>query len=123
LIDFCFFPFVGMDDTVHVSEDIGEVGITSDVTAVSPPPRLTVEAGSSIGVGSLFSEVADFLKEFDAKAPNPHHEQYFWSFNGPLVRFVCGPRINPREGWTRAKFVCGMLSPKLYTKCGRLLGG
>ena len=34
-----------------------------------------------------------------------------------------GPRTNPREGWIRAKFVCGMLSPKLYTKCGRPLGG
>jgi hypothetical protein len=87
LIDFCFFLFVGMDDTVHVSEDVGEVGITGEVTAVSPPPRPTVEAGSSVGVGGLSSEVADFLKEFDAKAPNPHPEQYFWSFNGPLVPF------------------------------------
>jgi hypothetical protein len=33
------------------------------------------------------------------------------------------PRISPREGWTRAGFVCGTLSPKLYTKCGRPLGG
>ncbi len=33
-----------------------------------------------------------------------------------------GPRINPRTGWTRAGFVCvGVLSPKLYTKCGRSL--
>jgi hypothetical protein len=87
LIDFCFFLFVGMDDTVHVSEDIGEVGITGEVTVVSPPPRPAVEAGSSIGVGNLSSEVADILKEFDAKAPNPHPEQYFWSFNGPLVPF------------------------------------
>uniref|UniRef100_A0A2N9F1L0 Aminotransferase-like plant mobile domain-containing protein n=1 Tax=Fagus sylvatica TaxID=28930 RepID=A0A2N9F1L0_FAGSY len=78
---------IGMDDTVHVSEDVGEVGITGEVTAVSPPPRPTIEAGSSVGVGSLSSEVADFLKEFDAKAPNPHPEQYFWSFNGPLVPF------------------------------------
>uniref|UniRef100_A0A2N9H4B6 Uncharacterized protein n=1 Tax=Fagus sylvatica TaxID=28930 RepID=A0A2N9H4B6_FAGSY len=76
-----------MDDTVHMSEDVGEVGITGEVTAVSPPPRPTIEAGSSVGVGSLSSEVADFLKEFDAKAPNPHPEQYFWSFNGPLVPF------------------------------------
>ena len=76
-----------MDNTIHVSEDIGEVGITGEVTAVSPLPRSTVEAGSSIGVGSLFSEVADFLKEFDAKVPNPHPEQFFWSFNGPLVPF------------------------------------
>ena len=34
-----------------------------------------------------------------------------------------GPRTNPREGWTRAEFVCGMLSQKLYTKCDRPLGG
>uniref|UniRef100_A0A2N9EFW9 Uncharacterized protein n=1 Tax=Fagus sylvatica TaxID=28930 RepID=A0A2N9EFW9_FAGSY len=64
-----------------------EVVITGEITAVSPPPRPTIEAGSSVGVGSLSSEVADFLKEFDAKAPNPHPEQYFWSFNGPLVPF------------------------------------
>jgi hypothetical protein len=76
-----------MDDTVHMSEDAGEVGITGEITAVSPPPRPTVEAGSSVGVGSLSSEVADFLKEFDRKAPNPHPEQYFWRFNGPLVPF------------------------------------
>uniref|UniRef100_A0A2N9FHP8 Aminotransferase-like plant mobile domain-containing protein n=1 Tax=Fagus sylvatica TaxID=28930 RepID=A0A2N9FHP8_FAGSY len=79
---------IGVDDAVHVSEEIDEVGITGEVTVVSPPRRPTVEAGSSIGVGSLSGEVADFLKEFDAKAPNPHPEQYFWSFNGPLVPFV-----------------------------------
>uniref|UniRef100_A0A2N9EG33 Uncharacterized protein n=1 Tax=Fagus sylvatica TaxID=28930 RepID=A0A2N9EG33_FAGSY len=77
----------GVDDAVHVSEDIDEVGITGEVTVVSPPRRPTIEAGSSIGVGSLSGEVADFLKEFDAKAPNPHPEQYFWSFNGSLVPF------------------------------------
>jgi hypothetical protein len=74
-------------DSVHVSEDVGEIGITGEVTAVSPPPRPTIEAGSSVDVGNLLSEVADFLKEFDAKTPNPHPEQYFWSFNGPLVPF------------------------------------
>uniref|UniRef100_A0A2N9G8W3 Aminotransferase-like plant mobile domain-containing protein n=1 Tax=Fagus sylvatica TaxID=28930 RepID=A0A2N9G8W3_FAGSY len=78
---------IGVDDTVHVLEDVGEIGTTGEVTAVSPPPRPTIEAGSSVGVGGLSSEVADFLKEFDAKAPNPHPEQYFWSFNGPLVPF------------------------------------
>jgi hypothetical protein len=87
LIDFCFFLFVGVDNAVHVSEDIDEVGITGEVTIVSPPRRPTIEAGSSIGVGSLSGEVADFLKEFDAKAPNPHPEKYFWSFNEPLVPF------------------------------------
>uniref|UniRef100_A0A2N9HHS6 Uncharacterized protein n=1 Tax=Fagus sylvatica TaxID=28930 RepID=A0A2N9HHS6_FAGSY len=84
--DFLFHG-LGVDDAVHVSEDIDEVGITGEVTVVSPPRRPTIEAGSSIGVGSLSGEVADFLKEFDAKAPNPHPEQYFWSFNGPLVPF------------------------------------
>uniref|UniRef100_A0A2N9F3Y8 Uncharacterized protein n=1 Tax=Fagus sylvatica TaxID=28930 RepID=A0A2N9F3Y8_FAGSY len=68
-------------------KSIDKVGITGEVTVVSPPRRPTIEAGSSIGVGSLSGEVADFLKEFDAKAPNPHPEQYFWSFNGPLVPF------------------------------------
>uniref|UniRef100_A0A2N9HA18 Uncharacterized protein n=1 Tax=Fagus sylvatica TaxID=28930 RepID=A0A2N9HA18_FAGSY len=80
-------PMKGVDDAVHVSEDIDEVGITGEVTVVSPPRRPTIEVGLSIGVGSLSGEVADFLKEFDAKAPNPHPEQYFWSFNRPLVSF------------------------------------
>ena len=35
----------------------------------------------------MSSEVADFLKEFDRKVPNPHPEQFFWHFNGPLVPF------------------------------------
>ena len=76
-----------MDDTVRMSEDASEVGITGEITAVSPPPRPAVEAGSSGGVGSLSSEVADFLKEFDRKVPNPRPDQFFWRFNGPLVPF------------------------------------
>uniref|UniRef100_A0A2N9GKQ6 Uncharacterized protein n=1 Tax=Fagus sylvatica TaxID=28930 RepID=A0A2N9GKQ6_FAGSY len=48
---------IGMDDTVRMSEDAGEVGITGEITAVSPPPRPTVEAGSSIGANSLSNEV------------------------------------------------------------------
>jgi hypothetical protein len=80
-------PFVGMDNTVRMSEDASEVEITSEITAISPPPRPIVEAGFSVGAGSLSSEVTDFLKEFDRKVPNPHPEQYFWSFNGPLVPF------------------------------------
>uniref|UniRef100_A0A2N9EKD6 Aminotransferase-like plant mobile domain-containing protein n=1 Tax=Fagus sylvatica TaxID=28930 RepID=A0A2N9EKD6_FAGSY len=45
----------GVDDAVHVSEEIDEVGITGE---------------------SLMR-----------RAPNPHPEQFFWSFNGPLVPF------------------------------------
>jgi hypothetical protein len=83
-----FLPFfAGVDDAVHVSEEIDEVGITGEVTVVSPPRRPTIEVGSSIDVSSLSSEVAAFLREFDARAPNPHPEQFFWSFNGPLVPF------------------------------------
>uniref|UniRef100_A0A2N9IE74 Aminotransferase-like plant mobile domain-containing protein n=1 Tax=Fagus sylvatica TaxID=28930 RepID=A0A2N9IE74_FAGSY len=78
---------LGADDAVHVSEEIDEVGITGEVTVVSPPRRPTIEVGSSIDVSSLSSEVAAFLREFDARAPNPHPEQFFWSFNGPLVPF------------------------------------
>ena len=77
LIDFCFFLLVGVDDAVHVSEAIDEVGITGEVTVVSPPRRPTIEVGSSIGVGSLSGEVAAFLREFDVRAPNPHPEQFF----------------------------------------------
>uniref|UniRef100_A0A2N9FZF8 Aminotransferase-like plant mobile domain-containing protein n=1 Tax=Fagus sylvatica TaxID=28930 RepID=A0A2N9FZF8_FAGSY len=50
---------LGVDDAMHVSEEIDEVGIT----------------------------VAAFFREFDTRAPNPHPEQFFWSFNGPLVPF------------------------------------
>jgi hypothetical protein len=79
--------FAGVDDAVHVLEETDEVGITGEVTVVSPPRRPTIEVGSSIDVSSLSSEVAAFLREFDARAPNPHPEQFFWSFNGPLVPF------------------------------------
>uniref|UniRef100_A0A2N9FUH0 Aminotransferase-like plant mobile domain-containing protein n=1 Tax=Fagus sylvatica TaxID=28930 RepID=A0A2N9FUH0_FAGSY len=78
---------IGVDDAVHVSEEIDEVGITGEVTVVSPPRRPTIEVGSSVSIGGLSSEVAAFLREFDARAPNPHPEQFFWSFNGPLVPF------------------------------------
>uniref|UniRef100_A0A2N9F3G1 Aminotransferase-like plant mobile domain-containing protein n=1 Tax=Fagus sylvatica TaxID=28930 RepID=A0A2N9F3G1_FAGSY len=78
---------IGVDDAMHVSEEIDEVGITGEVTAISPPRRPTVEVGSSVGVGGLSSEVAAFFREFDTRAPNPHPEQFFWSFNGPLVPF------------------------------------
>uniref|UniRef100_A0A2N9FDC5 Uncharacterized protein n=1 Tax=Fagus sylvatica TaxID=28930 RepID=A0A2N9FDC5_FAGSY len=78
---------VCVDDTVHVLEDVGEIGTAGEVTAISPPPRPTNEAGPSVDVGSLSGEVAAFLREFDARAPNPHPEQFFWSFNGPLVPF------------------------------------
>uniref|UniRef100_A0A2N9H550 Aminotransferase-like plant mobile domain-containing protein n=1 Tax=Fagus sylvatica TaxID=28930 RepID=A0A2N9H550_FAGSY len=86
---------IGMDDTVHMSEDASEVGITGEITAVSPPPRPTVEAGSSVGVGSLSNEVADFLKEFDKKVPNPHPEHDFTadfklntSLSGPMLSLL-----------------------------------
>uniref|UniRef100_A0A2N9HD03 Aminotransferase-like plant mobile domain-containing protein n=1 Tax=Fagus sylvatica TaxID=28930 RepID=A0A2N9HD03_FAGSY len=73
-------PMRGADDAVHVSEEIDEVGITGEVTVVSPPRRPTIEVGSSIDVSSLSSEVAAFLREFDARAPNPHPEQFFCDF-------------------------------------------
>ena len=89
LIFFFFFVFlfVGTGDTIHMSEDAGEVRITSEITVASPPPRPIAEASSSVEANSLSSEVADFLEEFDRKTPNPHLEQYFWCFNGPLVPF------------------------------------
>uniref|UniRef100_A0A2N9HZX3 Aminotransferase-like plant mobile domain-containing protein n=1 Tax=Fagus sylvatica TaxID=28930 RepID=A0A2N9HZX3_FAGSY len=71
---------IGVDDAVHVSEEIDEVGITGEVTVVSPPRRPTIEVGSSIDVSGLSSEVAAFLREFDARAPNPHPEQFFCDF-------------------------------------------
>uniref|UniRef100_A0A2N9FS57 Aminotransferase-like plant mobile domain-containing protein n=1 Tax=Fagus sylvatica TaxID=28930 RepID=A0A2N9FS57_FAGSY len=57
---FCFRglgcrPEESVDDAVHVSEEIDEVGITGEVTVVSPPRRPTIEAGSSVGVGGLSS--------------------------------------------------------------------
>uniref|UniRef100_A0A2N9J9I6 Aminotransferase-like plant mobile domain-containing protein n=1 Tax=Fagus sylvatica TaxID=28930 RepID=A0A2N9J9I6_FAGSY len=78
---------IGVDDAVHVSEEIDEVGITGEVTVVSPPRRPTIEVGSSVDVSSLSGEIAAFFREFDTRAPNPHPEQFFWSFNGPLVPF------------------------------------
>uniref|UniRef100_A0A2N9FP32 Aminotransferase-like plant mobile domain-containing protein n=1 Tax=Fagus sylvatica TaxID=28930 RepID=A0A2N9FP32_FAGSY len=75
------------DDAVHVSEEIDEVGITGEVTVVSPPRRPTIEVGSSIDVSSLSSEVAAFLREFDARAPNPHPEQVLLVFQRALGAF------------------------------------
>ena len=86
-IDFFVFLFVGVDDAVHMSKGDGEVGIISEITVASLPPRPIAGAGSNVGANSLSSEVADFLKECDKKTPNPHPEQYFWHFNGPLVPF------------------------------------
>uniref|UniRef100_A0A2N9J854 Aminotransferase-like plant mobile domain-containing protein n=1 Tax=Fagus sylvatica TaxID=28930 RepID=A0A2N9J854_FAGSY len=78
---------IGADDAVHVSEEIDEVGITGEVTVVSPPRRPTIEVGSSIDVSSLSSEVAAFLREFDARAPNPHPEQVLLVFQRALGAF------------------------------------
>uniref|UniRef100_A0A2N9HNG7 Uncharacterized protein n=1 Tax=Fagus sylvatica TaxID=28930 RepID=A0A2N9HNG7_FAGSY len=83
------WPVLCVDDAVHVSEDIDEVGITGEVTVVSPPRRPTIEVGSSVGVGSLSSEVAAFLKEFDAKAPNPHPKHVC----GKTAQCLFGKRI------------------------------
>uniref|UniRef100_A0A2N9G1U9 Aminotransferase-like plant mobile domain-containing protein n=1 Tax=Fagus sylvatica TaxID=28930 RepID=A0A2N9G1U9_FAGSY len=41
----------------------------------------------TVHVSEDIGEVGITGEEFDAKAPNPHPEQYFWSFNGPLVPF------------------------------------
>uniref|UniRef100_A0A2N9GVB4 Uncharacterized protein n=1 Tax=Fagus sylvatica TaxID=28930 RepID=A0A2N9GVB4_FAGSY len=41
----------------------------------------------TVHVSEDVGEVGITGEEFDAKAPNPHPEQYFWSFNGPLVPF------------------------------------
>ena len=70
-----------------MSEDAANVVVIDEITVVSLPPRPTAGAGSSVGAGTLSGEVADFLKEFDRKTPNPHPEQHFWNFNGPLVPF------------------------------------
>jgi hypothetical protein len=70
-----------------MSEDAANVVVTDAITVASLLPRPTSEAGSSVGASTLSSEVVDFLKEFDRKTPNPHPEQHFWNFNGPLVPF------------------------------------
>ena len=70
-----------------MSEDDTNVGITGEIIVASPPPRPTVGAGLSVSIDTLYSEVADFFREFDRKTPNPHPEQHFWHFNGPLVPF------------------------------------
>ena len=92
--------FAGVDDAVRVSEEIEEVGLTGEVTVVSPPRRPTIEVGSSIDVSSLSGEVAAFLREFDARAPNPHPDSSSGLSTGPwcllvifgfpmIVRLIC----------------------------------
>ena len=72
-----------------MSEDDTNVGITDEITVASPPPRPTVGVGLSVSTDTLSSEVANFFREFDRKTPNPHPEQHFCHFNGPLVPFDC----------------------------------
>ena len=60
-----------------MSEDAANVVVIDEITVVSLPPRPTAGAGSSVGASTLSGEVADFLKEFDRKTPNPHPEQHF----------------------------------------------
>jgi hypothetical protein len=74
-----------MSDTIHMSEDDANVEITGEITVVSLPPRPIVGAGSSVGADTLSGEVADFLREFDRKTPNPHPEQHVipsWQCDG-----------------------------------------
>jgi hypothetical protein len=91
LIDLIFLCassfFIGTSDTTQMSEDDADAGITGEITVASLPSRLIAGVGSSVGTGTLSGEVVDFLKEFDRKTPNPHLEQHFWNFNGPLVPF------------------------------------
>ena len=77
-----------------MSEDDANVGITGEITIACLPQRPIAGVGSSVGAGTLFGEVANFLKEFDRKTPNPYPEQHFWNFNGPLVPFLwlLGPK-------------------------------
>jgi hypothetical protein len=67
----------------------GNVGAeaTGEITAVGHLSRSTAGTDPNVGIGALSSEIAYFFKEFNRKTHNPHPEQHFWNFNGPLVPF------------------------------------
>uniref|UniRef100_A0A2N9IBE5 Aminotransferase-like plant mobile domain-containing protein n=1 Tax=Fagus sylvatica TaxID=28930 RepID=A0A2N9IBE5_FAGSY len=75
---------IGMSDTIHMLEDDANVEITGEITVVSLPPRPIVGAGSSVGADTLSGEVADFLREFDRKTPNPHPEQHILAWKSVI---------------------------------------
>uniref|UniRef100_A0A2N9GVY6 Uncharacterized protein n=1 Tax=Fagus sylvatica TaxID=28930 RepID=A0A2N9GVY6_FAGSY len=117
---------LGVDDAMHVSEEIDEVGITGEVTAISPPRGPTVEAGPSVSVGGLSSEVADFLKEFDAKGTQSSSravllvfQRAFWCplviFGFPMiVRLICRGCLRDTVIFTKGfKLSIGLGGPML----------
>jgi hypothetical protein len=65
---------------------------TGKITAVGHLSRSTAGTDPNVGIDALSSEIAYFLKEFNRKTHNPHPEQHFWNFNGPLLWWLLGPK-------------------------------
>jgi hypothetical protein len=83
----CISSFAGMSNATHMLDEDADVGTTDEIAVGSQLSRPTPKRGSSIEVGVISSEVADFFREFDKRTPNPHPEWYFWKFEGSLVSF------------------------------------
>ena len=78
----CIFSFVGTIDTIHMSDEGADVGITGEITVASQLSRPIARTGSSVEVGAISGEVADFFREFDKSIPNPHPEWHFLKLMG-----------------------------------------
>uniref|UniRef100_A0A2N9IL47 Aminotransferase-like plant mobile domain-containing protein n=1 Tax=Fagus sylvatica TaxID=28930 RepID=A0A2N9IL47_FAGSY len=78
---------IGTGDVIHMSKEVVKAGVTGEVMVASRLPRPMAGMGSSVEVGAISGEVADFFREFDKRTLNPHLEWHFWKFNGPLVSF------------------------------------
>uniref|UniRef100_A0A2N9HF19 Uncharacterized protein n=1 Tax=Fagus sylvatica TaxID=28930 RepID=A0A2N9HF19_FAGSY len=65
---------IGTGDAIHMSEGNVRAEATGKITAIGHLSRSTVGMDPNVGIGTLSSEIADFLKEFDRKTPNPHLE-------------------------------------------------
>ena len=73
----CIFVFVGTSDTIHMSEDDVNVGITGEITVASLPLRSIAGIGSSVGASAISDEIVDCFREFDKRRLNPHPEWHF----------------------------------------------
>jgi hypothetical protein len=60
-----------------MSEEDTDAGVTGEIMVVSQLSRPIAGTGSSVEVGAIFGEVADFFREFDKRTPNPHPEWHF----------------------------------------------
>jgi hypothetical protein len=83
----CISSFIGTGDATHMLEENVVAENVNEIAVVSHLSRPTPKVGSSVAIGAIFSEVADFFRKFEKRTPSPHPKWYFWKFEGSLVSF------------------------------------